>query len=177
MEEPKIVINTSMSKEDYRKFLYIETFKRNKLVIPILILMSLVGSVIINFDNGIFSLLRFIISWILLFILTIVVIMLKIERKNAQRVKMDKTGALDSVNTLKFYDDRIVMENDSFKSKGELDYSQFFAVMESKDYYIFYFTVNQASLIRKKDVENCKEFKEFIVAKFENKYKRIWWEV
>ncbi len=87
MEEPKIVINTSISKEDYRKFLYIATFKRNKLVIPILILMSLFGSVIINFDNGIFSLLRFIISWILLFILTIVVIMLKIERKMLKEYK------------------------------------------------------------------------------------------
>ena len=31
-----------------------------------------------------------------------------------------------------------------------------FALMESKDYFIFYWTLNQASLIRKKDVDNSK---------------------
>lgn len=173
MEEPKIIINTSMSKEDYRKFLYIATFKRNKLIIPFFLLISLIGSMIINFDNGNFSLIGFIISWILLFALGIAISLFKIERKNQQRVKTDKIGTFDSVNTLKFYDDKIVMENKSLKSTGELNYNQFFTVMESKDYFIFYLTGNQASLIRKKDVENLKGFKEFIVGKFEGKYKKI----
>lgn len=173
MEEPKIIINTSMSKEDYRKFLYISAFKRNKLIIPFFLLISLIGSMIINFDNGNFSLIGFIISWILLFALGIAISLFKIERKNQQRVKTDKIGTFDSVNTLKFYDDKIVMENKSLKSTGELNYNQFFTVMESKDYFIFYLTGNQASLIRKKDVENLKGFKEFIVGKFEGKYKKI----
>lgn len=173
MEEPKIIINTSMSKEDYKKFLYIATFKRNKLIIPLLILISFIGSVIISFDNGSFSFIKLMISWILLFTLSIVVILFKVERKNAQRIKTDKTGTFGSVNTLKFYDDKMVIENKSFKSTGELNYNQFFAVMESQDYFIFYLTVNQASLIRKKDVDNLKEFKEFIIGKFESKYKQI----
>lgn len=173
MEQPKIIINTTMSKEDYRKFLYIATFRKNKLIIPFVSLISLVGSIIISFENGSFSFNRFIIGWILLFVLAIIVILFKVERKNAQRIKTDKTGTFDSVNTLEFYDDRIVMENKSLKSTGELKYNQFFAVMESKDYFIFYLTANQASLIRKKDVNNLKEFKEFIIEKFENKYKQI----
>ena len=173
MENPKIIINTNMSKEDYRKFLYIATFRRNKFVLPIIILIVLIGSMIINFNNGSFNLPRLIIGWALLFVLVIVIILFKIERRNKQRIKTDKTGAFDSINTLKFYDDRIVMENRSLKSIGELKYSQFFSVMESKDYFIFYFTVNQASLIRKKDVDNINEFKEFIIGKFQNKYKQI----
>lgn len=173
MENPKIIINTNMSKEDYRKFLYIATFRRNKFVLPIIILIALIGSMIINFNNGSFNLPRLIIGWALLFVLVIVIILFKIERRNKQRIKTDKTGAFDSINTLKFYDDRIVMENRSLKSIGELKYSQFFSVMESKDYFIFYFTVNQASLIRKKDVDNINEFKEFIIGKFQNKYKQI----
>ena len=173
MEEPKIVINTTMTKEDYKKFLYIATFKRNKFVIPFLFLISLIGSIIISYDNGNFIIARLIISWILLFSLAIIVVILKVERKNAQRIKTDKTGTFDSVNTLKFYDDKIVMENKALKSTGELKYDQFFAVMESKDYFIFYLTTNQASLIRKKDIDNPHEFKEFIVEKFESKYKQI----
>ncbi len=173
MTEPKIVINTIMTKEDYKKFLYIATFKRNKTVIPLLCLISLIGSMIISFDNGHFAMIRLVISWILLFLLAIITVIIKIERKNAQRIKTDKTGTFDSVNTLKFYDDKIVMENKSLNSTGELKYDQFFTVMESKDYFIFYFTLNQASLIRKKDIDNPHEFKKFVVEKFESKYKHI----
>lgn len=173
MEEPKIVINTSMSKEDYRKFLYIATFLRNKLVIPLLALISLAGSLIISFDNSSFSVNRLIISWILLFALAVGVIILKVERKNAQRVKTDKTDAFDSINSIRFYDDRMVIENESLKSSGEMKYDQFYYLMESKDYFIFYLTANQASLIRKKDVDNLEGFKEFIVGKFESKYRRL----
>lgn len=91
MEEPRIVINTTMSKEDYKKFLYIATFKRNKFVIPFLCLISLIASIIISYDNGNFMLERLVISWILLFLLAIIVVILKVERKNAQRIKTDKT--------------------------------------------------------------------------------------
>ena len=173
MEQPKIIINTTMTKEDYRKFLYIATFRRNKLVLPLIGLIALAGSVIISFGSFGFSFMRLIISWILLYALAIAVVIIKVERKNAKRVKTDRTGTFDSVNTLKFYDDRIVMENESLKSTGELKYDQFYALIESKDYFIFYWTANQASLIRKKDIENLEEFKDFIAGKFKNNYKKI----
>lgn len=173
MEEPKIVINTVLKKEDYRKFLYIATFRRNKTIIPMLGLIALLGSLIISFNDVQFNLPKFVISWVLFFALTIIVVLIKVERKNAQRVKTDKTGTFDSVNTLKFYEDRIVMENEALKSTGELKYDQFFAVMESKDYFIFYFSVNQASLVRKIDIDDPSAFKKFIVEKFNSKFKRI----
>lgn len=65
MEEPKIIINTIMSKEDYRKFLYIATFKKNKFIIPMLGLIALLGSMIISLDNSHFNLTKLVISWIL----------------------------------------------------------------------------------------------------------------
>lgn len=173
MQEPQIVINTSMEKEDYRKFLYIATFKKKKFTVPLLCLISLFASMIIGFDNGYFHLTRFIVSWIFLTALAIVVIIFKIERQYSQRVKTDKTGTFESMSTFKFYEDRIVMENETLKSTGELKYNQFFAVLESKDYFIFYLTANQASLIRKKDVTNLDEFKAFVAGKFKTKYKKI----
>jgi hypothetical protein len=173
MEQPKIVVNTTMSKEDYRKFLYIATFRRNKAIIPFLVLISLIGSIIISLESGSLNYIKLIISWILLFALAIIVVIFKVEKRNAQRIKTDKTGTFDSINTLKFYDDRLVMENKGLKSSGELKYSQFYALMETKDYFIFYLTMNQASLIRKKDVDDLNTFKEFLVEKFGNKYKSI----
>ncbi|SHI46684.1 YcxB family protein [Lutispora thermophila] len=173
MEEPKIIVNTIMTKEDYRKFLYTATFRRSKLIIPMLCLISLIGSILINFRNNGINLIYTLLCWVFLLALSIIVVAFRVERKNAQRIKTDKTGAFDSVNTLKFYDDKIAMENEALKSTGELKYEQFYAVMESKDYFIFYLNVNQASLIRKKDIDNLKEFREFIVCKFRGKYKEI----
>jgi hypothetical protein len=173
VEEPKIVINTTMSKEDYRKFLYIATFKRRKLTIPLLALISLLASLMISFESANINLAKFIIRWIALFTLAVAVVVFKVERRNVQRIKTDKTGAFDSINTLKFYEDRIVFENEELKSTGELKYSQFYALLESKDYFIFYLTVNQASFVRKKDLDNISVFKEFLVEKFGEKFKRI----
>lgn len=173
MEQPKIIINTSMSKEDYRKFLYLATFKRNKFVIPLLGLISLLGSIVVTLNDGYVNFIKLITSWVLLLALSVVVVLLKVEKKNAQRKKTDKTGTFDSVNTLKFYDDRIVMENESLKFSGELRYDQFFALMESKDYFIFYLTANQASLVRKRDVEGLDKFKDLLVEKFKGRYRKI----
>ena len=166
MEQAKFIINTTMTRKDYRKFLYFATFRRNKLIIPFLILISLVGSIIVSLDSGGINFIMLIISWILLFALAVIVVILKIEKRNSQRIKTDKTGAFDSINTLKFFDDRIVMENKALKSTGELKYSQFYRLMESEDYFIFYITANQASLVRKKDVDDPDAFRKFIVEKF-----------
>jgi len=173
MEQPDIIIRTTMSKEDYRKFLYIATFRRNKLIIPSLGLISLIAGLFVGFESGALNLTKLIISWIVLFALAIAVVVFKVERRNAQRIRTDKTGAFDSINTLKFYEDRIVFENQELKSTGELKYSQFHALLESKDYFIFYLTANQASMVRKKDVEDLNEFRELLVKKFENKYKTV----
>ncbi|HHU78504.1 MAG TPA: YcxB family protein [Clostridiales bacterium] len=121
---------------------------------------------IVSLDSGGINFIMLIISWILLFALAVIVVILKIEKRNSQRIKTDKTGAFDSINTLKFFDDRIVMENKALKSTGELKYSQFYRLMESKDYFIFYITANQASLVRKKDVDDPDAFRKFIVEKF-----------
>ena len=173
MDQSKFIINTTMSKEDYRKFLYIATFRRNKLVVPFIVLISLIASLIITLDGESFNYIKLFISWILFFIIAIAVVIFKVERKNAQRVKTDKTGTFDSTNILKFYDERIVFENEALNSKGELKYDQFYSLVESKDYFIFYLTVNRASLLRKKDIENLSVFREFIADKFEGKYKRV----
>ncbi|NMA01439.1 MAG: hypothetical protein GX923_02580, partial [Clostridia bacterium] len=78
MEQPEIVVNTTMSKEDYRKFLYIATFKRNKIIIPLLVLISLVASLMISYESENINLTKFIISWIALFALAVAVVVFKV---------------------------------------------------------------------------------------------------
>lgn len=173
MEEPKIIINTKMEKEDYKKFLYTATFKRNKFTIPILILMSMVAGLFIGYEKGNFSLVRFFISWILLLIISIFIILFQIKRKNEKRVKTDRTAGFDNLYTLKFHDEKLVVENQSLKSSAEVTYDKIFSLLESKEFFILYFTESQASAIRKKDIDNLEEFKEFIIDKLKGRYKKI----
>lgn len=173
MDEIKYTIKTTMEKEDYRKFLYLATFLRNKMVIPMIAGISLAGSLLIQWDINRLNWIAIIISWIFLFAFAIGAVCFKVERKNKQRIASDQTGTFGSLNVLKFYEDKVVMENESMKSTGELKYTQFFSVLESKDYFIFYFTANQASLIRKKDVNTLGDFKQFLMEVFHDKYKRI----
>lgn len=173
VEEPKFYIETTMTKEDYKKFLYIATFRRNKVLIPLLIFMSIIGSVVIGFDTDGFSWVRFILSFLVLTPLAFVIIILQIERKNAKRIKTDQTGSFDSINKLTFYEDKMMLQNEAFKSTGEVQYAQFYGVRESKYYFIFYLTVNQAALIRKIDVKDVSGFRSFLMDKLKERYKKI----
>ncbi|HHY82582.1 MAG TPA: YcxB family protein [Clostridiales bacterium] len=129
------------------------------------------GSLFINLNSTEINWLWLTITWILLFALSVVAICLKVEIKNKQRISTDKTGTFGTVNTLEFYDDKVVIRNESLNSTGELKYSQFYELLESSDYFIFYLNMNQASLIRKMDVDNIEDFKLFIKSKFANNYK------
>jgi len=162
-----------MAKEDYKKFLYIATFRRNKVLIPLLIFMSIIGSMVIGFDTDGFSWVRFILSFLVLTPLAFVIIIFQIERKNAKRIKTDQTGSFDSINKLTFYEDKMMLQNEAFKSTGEVQYVQFYGVRESKDYFIFYLTVNQAALIRKIDVKDVSGFRSFLMDKLKERYKKI----
>ena len=173
VEEPKFYIETTMAKEDYKKFLYIATFRRNKVLIPLLIFMSIIGSMVIGFDTDGFSWVRFILSFLVLTPLAFVIIIFQIERKNAKRIKTDQTGSFDSINKLTFYEDKMMLQNEAFKSTGEVQYVQFYGVRESKDYFIFYLTVNQAALIRKIDVKDVSGFRSFLMDKLKERYKKI----
>ena len=106
-------------------------------------------------------------------LLAIAVICFQVEHRNNQRVKTDRTGTFDSINVLEFYEDKIVIKNQQLCSTAQLQYSQFYELMESKEYYIFYVNKNQASLLRKKDIADNGKFYPFILSKFEGRYRKI----
>ncbi|RDU24396.1 YcxB family protein [Anaerosacchariphilus polymeriproducens] len=168
MLEPIFSVKTTMEKEDYKKFLYIAIFCKNKLLVPVIILLTIIGSLIINYSN----LLAIILTWILLFVLSIASLCFMVVTKNKQRLKSNKAGEFGSFIVWKYYDEKIIMENEVFHAT-EMRYDQIYQLLESKDYFIFYLTKNQASLVRKRDFKQVSDFKEFIISKFENNYKYI----
>jgi len=82
---------------------------------------------------------------------------------------------LGSESVLRFYEEHLEMESESFRSHSELRYDQFYELMETKDFYMFYISVSQAYMVRKKDIkaDESVAFKEFMQSVFGAKYKRL----
>lgn len=174
--EAIFTINSSLSKEDYRKFLYTSTFHKSKARIIFCLLVCLLGSFLIAYNDS-FNILIFIIAMLLFVIFTFSAFVFSIERRYSLRIQTDKIGTFDSIYKLIFYEDKLVTESISPKAQGELDYKQFYQVIETNNYWYFYIVANQASILSKKNIRessyNIGDFKEFIKEKFEGKYKRI----
>ena len=175
MESLKFAITTKMEKEDLKKFMYIATFFRKKSTIPMLVTVSLLGSLWVNLAWGNVTTLGFFIVTMIMLIFIVGVICFKIERRVKQRIKTDNTGTLGSESVLRFYEEHLEMESETFRSHSELRYDQFYELMETKDFYMFYISANQAYMLRKKDIkaDECSAFCEFMRYVYGAKYKRL----
>lgn len=171
METVHFAVQTKMEKEDYRKFLYLATFFREKFTLPMVFGFAALGAAGIQLSEGAFAPLRFILLTVFLFAAAIGVLCLRVERQNKRRVASDKTGTFGGVVTLRFGDEEIEVENAALHSTGKPRYDEIYELLETADYFIFYFTATQASLLRKKDVEDPEALKAFLKEKFAKKYK------
>lgn len=164
-----------MEKEDYHKFLYIATFLRSKIIIPFILLISALAAIFLAYSENQFNAINFIVSWFVLGAVAFFTIIFKVERKNKQRIKTDKTGVFNSQETLDFYEDFLIIKSTVFEGESKIKYSQFYQVLESKDYFITYFNMNQASLIRKKDMnkETIEKLRSLYQKTMGKKYKTI----
>ena len=96
MESLKFTITTKMEKEDLKKFMYIVIFFRKKSTIPMLVTVSLLGSLWVNYAWGNITTPGFFIVTMIMLIFIVGVICFKIERRVNQRIKTDNTGTLGS---------------------------------------------------------------------------------
>ncbi len=74
-----------------------------------------------------------------------------------------------------FYEDFLIVKNTAIEGQSKIRYNQLYQVLESKDYFINYFNMNQASLIRKKDMDDevIEKLKNLYQKEMGNKYRRI----
>lgn len=101
-------------------------------------------AVFLAYSDNQFDATKFIILWIVLVFVTILTINFKVERKNKQQIKTDKTGIFNSQGTLDFYEELLIIKRKVFERKSNIKYSQSYQVLESNDYFISYFNMNQA---------------------------------
>ncbi|HZK24455.1 MAG TPA: YcxB family protein [Oscillospiraceae bacterium] len=176
MEENKLfTVETTMEKKDYRKFLYTATFLKSKGAIPYIFLFSAVVAGLLVYQDSYFNVTQFIIYWAVLIGAAVLAVIFQVERRNKQRIATDKTGAFGAKERLDFYEDFQVIKSTAFAGETSIKYSQFYQVLESRDYFITYFNMNQASLIRKEDLERetAEKLRSLYQKKMGKNYKRI----
>lgn len=168
-------VKTAMEKKDYHKFLYIATFLKSKVMIFFMVSLSAFLALSHAYSGNQFYVKKFFIFWIVLIIIATLVIIFKLEMKFKQKIKTDKTGSFNSQETIDFYGDFLIVKSTVFEGENKVKYSQFYKVFESKDYFITYFNINKATLIRKKDVENktIESLRSLYKKNLRKKYKRI----
>lgn len=169
----KIIVNTQMTKSDYRHFMYLATFKKNKFMLPLLLAMALLGSLFIVLEAFGFDLGKWFIGTAMFLCFEIAVLVLKIEFRIDRRYKTDCIGTFNRNTRLTFYLDKVVIEQPDLKSSGELTYEQFYSLRESASLFMFYLNANQATLVRKKDVEDVEGLRSFLMERFGTRYKKM----
>lgn len=172
-EQPIFCVHSKMEKEDYKKFLYIASFKKNPKIKILIVVFSFLGALFATWAGGMFSIPRMIIMWILLAVTLVLGIVWKINIRYKQRVNTDKTGVFGSTIKYSFYKDHVLMENEVLNGAHDLKYSQFHRILECKEFYILYYDSSTATLVRKKDIENDSKVKQFFKDTFKENYKVV----
>lgn len=177
MDETKALfaIETKMEPKDYRKFLYIATFFRKKMILPMIFLFSGAMAYLLSISEKGFSISAFIVFWIVLLAVGVASTSFQIERKNKLRIKTDQSGTFGALNRLVFFDNEIEVSSEALKSSSVIQYNQIYQVLESKEYFIVYFNANQAAIIRKIDIKREIEpkLRDILVKKIKRTYSKI----
>ena len=168
-------VTTIMEKDDRRKFLYLTTFRKKSITIPLIFLIAAVCSFFTVYMNGNFNFMKFLSIWLILIIIAFGAICFKIELKSKKGINIQKTGNYRSQQTITFYENYIIATNKSAKGTYKIKYDKFYQIQETKNYFIIYNSANSASLVRKKDidVESQYEIKDFLHRKLGKRFKRI----
>ena len=161
MSDILFTIKTGITKKDYRKLIYIVSFRSKKMLTSfsvymiILIVMSLLSG-----DS--LEPAQILIMWIFWILFGLGSVCFKIEKECKKVIKKDIKGVFASTNILKFYTNCFTMESAIIDGVSTLNYNMINNVFESKYYIVIYFNEKMAIIIKKADIEDIDKFKSFI---------------
>lgn len=171
--EPIFTIETKLEPRDYRNFLYTATFRQKPYVLCLLVGIALAGAYLVQKANDWDSLASFLGLWVFFVAVSVASLCMRVERANKQRVQTDSSGFFYNPQQLRFYADRVEIDNPAIQSSATLLYSQFYQVVESHDFFLFYLNQNQVSLVRKQDVPSHDAFRAFLTQTFPGKFRKL----
>lgn len=176
-ETPVFTIETYMTQEDYRKFLYLSTFRRSPTTLLLVLAVAVFGAIASTYGRNLGSPLLFAALVPVFFGLAVGAVCLQVEHKNKKHLKFADPEVFTQKTVLHFYEEAVALDLPYAKRREkELNtkpYADFFLLMESKDYFFFFASKHLCSLLRKQDIPALEAFSTFIRPKFEGKYRKI----
>jgi hypothetical protein len=164
-----------MEKADYRKFSHLTIFRNKTKTATLIIIMAVAGAVIGCMIEGSFSLPQFLLIWLVLIPTELAAIFLRVEYKAFKRSNLVGMGLAIVRQDLSFYDNYLIAEDNLSKGPKKIKYDNLYQALETKDYYIIYTSAENASIIRKKDIddEDRAGFHKFLQAKMGSRYTNL----
>ena len=164
-------ITTRTEKEDYRKFLYFASFRKSPKSLLIIFGFSAAGALFGAVYGNIFSVLNVILLWIGISIFVCLGVCFRAEQKVIQLQYAGKENAFKTTQHLEFHDKNIIIDDSNVPGIVKVGYDKIKRVFETKDYYYFYIIDNQASMIRKSDIETTVDIRTFFQKRFQQRFK------
>lgn len=171
MKQSEFVVRTSMELDDYKKFLFIDKFQREKVIIYAVI--SIFVSLIVNYINKTMNATSFIKYFAIFFLVFMLVRLLKIWSTYQGIKKMQRLNQLGYTNIFSFKEQDLTIQNSKIDGSTNIKYKDIGFVKETKDFILLYVTPKQCSAIRKKDVTDINAFIEFLTEKFAENFKKM----
>lgn len=164
------VITTTLEKKDFRSYLYITTFLKDKKVFLIIYGICVILSIISTLILHSFTVGNVMIRSLIVFCGLLIFMCVGIEIKSRRFVKNYRAGQIGRTEELRFYEGYMEV---GMKSGDRIEYNQFYELVESKNYILFYFNEKFASVVKKSDVPECEQFTEFLQMIFGDKYRKV----
>ncbi len=144
-------ITTTMEKDDYRNFLFLTTFQTADSIASLFIIGILLGGITTAMTG--FSLSSLFFSSLFFILMLFVVMYSKLEKNVKAVYPLDQPAAIETAQTISFYDTYLTSTNRTNADITEVAYKDIFKVKENDRYIILMLTKDLASLICKKDLD------------------------
>lgn len=144
-------ITTTMEKDDYRNFLFLTTFQTADSIASLFIIGIILGGITTAMTG--FSLSSLFFSSLFFILILFVVMYSKLEKNVKAVYPLDQPAAIETVQTITFYDTYLTSTNRTNADITEVAYKDIFKVKENDSYIILMLTKELASVICKKDLD------------------------
>lgn len=169
MKNTDFVIRSSLDKEDYKKYLFIDMFELRKIFM--IFVIACIVTLSLNYVNHTMNLYNIVEYFAIFFCIVIVMRVVQVYTMYYGIARMYDKGDLKGYNIYSFHEDELTIQNSSQNGSATLKYDIFHTVRQTKDFILLYATARQCSVIRKKDVENIDEFVIYLKNKFKKVYR------
>ena len=146
-------VKSKLEQKDYRKFLYLTTFRKSPFSTPLIGIISLIATGAVTYANRPFTITKFLIFLVVMTIIAFGVVCLKVEYMNSLAKKNDGNGLFKEHHDLVFSENNIMVSNKGSKEKPKIQYSRLFRVLKTEKYLVIYYNTLVSSLIRKEDLD------------------------